>query len=237
MDSCSAIGVPALGAQTPGEMMQTIHVESHPLLDAVWIQCCFPNGLSQESTPGLLAQLHPDADAPLAVGECNKKAVRDLLRHGGFKPAGRSKPACEYLIKAASGGFLGPINRAVDVCNVVSLHSGLPISVVDLERVNGGLSVAVAPPSSNYTFNASGQVMDLSGLICLGDIDGPCANAVKDSQRTKTHEDTHSCMYLIWGTTDLPGLAGHAADWLEVLLDQEGAVDIQRCRNCGDAEI
>ena len=28
------------------------------------------------------------------------RPVRDLLRHGGFKPAGRSKPASEYLAAA-----------------------------------------------------------------------------------------------------------------------------------------
>jgi DNA/RNA-binding domain of Phe-tRNA-synthetase-like protein len=215
--------------------MQRLRVDPHPLLDAVWVQCSFPGGLSQESTPALVDLLAIGANTPMVVGEENKKAVRDLLRYGGFKPAGRSKPACEYLIKAAESGFLGPINRAVDICNAVSLHSGLPISVVDLGRVKGELTVEIAPPSTNYIFNASGQVMELGGLLCLGDADGPCANAVKDSQRTKTHEDTQLCLYLIWGTRDLPGLAERAAGWLETLLSQEGAVELQRSRACVDA--
>ena len=40
--------------------------------------------------------------------------VRDLLRAGGFKPAGRSKPASEYLVRAAGEGKLAGINLVVD---------------------------------------------------------------------------------------------------------------------------
>ena len=49
---------------------------------------------------------------------------------------------------------------------------------------------AVAPAGASYIFNASGQSMDLSGLLCLFDADGPCANPVKDAQRTKTGPET-----------------------------------------------
>ena len=56
--------------------------------------------------------------------------MRDLLRHSGFKPTGRSKPASEYLIKATEQGALSSINVAMDACNAVSLHIVLPINVV-----------------------------------------------------------------------------------------------------------
>ena len=81
------------------------------------------------------------------------------------------------------------INAAVDVCNIVSLHSGLPISVVDLAKATPPFRVAVAAAGSSYVFNASGQTIDLGGLLCLCDADGPCANAVKDAQRTKTERE------------------------------------------------
>lgn len=208
--------------------MASVLFDAHPLLEAVVFTCRFPDGLGSPSSDDLAAMLAIGVAAPIVVGENNKKAVRDLLRHGGFKPAGRSKPACEYLIKAAEGGFLGPINKAVDVCNVVSLHSGLPISVVDLDRVQGRLTVGVAEKDAKYIFNASGQEMDIGGLLCLSDQEGPCANAVKDSQRTKTHDDTQNCLYLIWGTSDLPGLTERAEEWVKQLLLKEGALDVCR---------
>ena len=150
-----------------------------------------------------------------------REAVRALLRHGGFKPSGRSKPASEYLIKAVGEGLLSPINAAVDACNVVSLHSGLPISVVDLDRARPPLRVGVAPAGSSYVFNASGQSIDLGGLLCLFDADGPCANAVKDAQRTKTSPETRRTLSLIWGTTALPGRAARTEAWYRELLEQQ----------------
>ncbi|HKA06761.1 MAG TPA: phenylalanine--tRNA ligase beta subunit-related protein, partial [Gemmataceae bacterium] len=152
-----------------------------------------------------------------------REAVRALLRHGGFRPAGRSKPASEYLIKAVQDKLLSSINLAVDACNVASLHSGLPISVVDLDRARAPFRVGLAPAGATYVFNASGQTIDVAGLLCLFDADGPCANAVKDAQRTKTTPETRRTLSLIWGTTALPGRAEQTAQFYRGLLEKEGA--------------
>jgi DNA/RNA-binding domain of Phe-tRNA-synthetase-like protein len=153
-----------------------------------------------------------------------REAVRRLLRHGGFKSTGRSKPASEYLLKAAGENRLALINVAVDACNAASLHSGLPISVIDLDRSRGPFRVCVAAAGSSYVFNPSGQSIDLAGLLCLFDGEGPCANAVKDAQRTKTTADTRHTLSLVWGTTELPGRAEQTASWYRALLEQQGAV-------------
>src|SRR5438067_5075988 len=120
-------------------------VDPHPLLDLRAFAATFPRPLGEMSSPAdLLALLEPDAPAPLASDDAVREAVRALLRQAGFKPTGRSKPASEYLIKAVRERLLSPINPAVDVCNVVSLHSGLPISVIDLDRASGPFRVGVA---------------------------------------------------------------------------------------------
>src|SRR5262249_54952186 len=112
---------------------------------------------------------------------------------------------------------------AVDACNVASLHSGLPISVVDLDRARPPLRVGVAPTGASYVFNASGQTIDVAGLPCLFDADGPCGTAVKDSQRTKTGPETRRTLSLIWGTRALPGRAEKTETWYRKLLQQAGA--------------
>ena len=198
--------------------------DPHPLLDTVLLEVSFPAPLRDvPSSAALREGLALDADAPIASSDTVRLKVRDLLRHGGFKPTGRSKPASEYLIKAADKGFLGPINLPVDACNVVSLHSGLPISVVDLDRTSAPLKVGLAAPEASYVFNASGQEIDIGKLLCLHDAAGPCANAVKDSQRTKTRDETRRCLYVIWGTLDLPGRTEATATWLTALLTDHGA--------------
>jgi DNA/RNA-binding domain of Phe-tRNA-synthetase-like protein len=199
-------------------------VDPHPLLDLRAFVTTFPRPLGETtSPPGLLALLTAGAAGPLRSDDGVREAVRQLLRHGGFKPTGRSKPASEYLIKAVAEGRLGPINPAVDACNVVSLHSGLPITVVDLDRTGGPLRVGLAPAGASYVFNASGQSIDLGGLLCLFDGEGPCGNAVKDAQRTKTGPETRRTLSLVWGTTALPGRAARAEGWYRTLLEQQGA--------------
>lgn len=202
--------------------MLTVH--PHPLLDAVAFTSVFPAPLSDLPTPAAVAELlQPTAAAPFASSDDVRKVVRDLLRHGGYKPTGRGKPASEYLLGAAATGPLGSINLAVDACNAVSLHSGLPISVIDLDRAREPLSIAIAGADAAYVFNAGGQTIDVEGLVCLCDSEGPCANAVKDAQRTKTHAGTERTLSIVWGTKALPGRAEAVARWYRSLLEGAGA--------------
>jgi DNA/RNA-binding domain of Phe-tRNA-synthetase-like protein len=201
-----------------------MNIDPHPLLDLRAFTTTFPRPLGEMPTPpDILALLSLQADAPFKSDDTVREAVRVLLRHGGFKPSGRSKPASEYLVRAVSDGSLSAINAAVDVCNIVSLHSGLPISVVDLAKAKPPFRVGIAETGASYVFNASGQAIDLGGLLCLHDTDGPCGNAVKDAQHTKTDAVTTQTLTVIWGTNGLPGRAAHAETWYRQLLQQIGA--------------
>ncbi len=201
-------------------MSLRIDVESHPLLALRGFVAQWSTALGQmPQIPWLTASLRPraviDADPTVVDGtpwlpaaldtlggsdDTVRAAVRTLLRHGGYKPSGRGKPASEYLLAAAAEGTIGPINTAVDLCNAVSMHAGLPISVVDLDRATPPFRLGLAPDAARYVFNATGQEIDLSGLLCLHDAEGPCANAVKDSQRTKTNADTTQVLCVVWGS-------------------------------------
>lgn len=202
----------------------TVAVSPHPLLDLRAFTTTLPRPLGELPTPAeLAARLSLEAPAPLRADDSVRAAVRDLLRHGGFKPTGRSKPASEYLVRAAADGALGTINAAVDACNVASLHSGLPISVVDLDLARPPFRVELPPPGTSYVFNPSGQVIDIGGLISLYDAEGPCAGPVKDSQRTKTSATTTRTLSIVWGTVALPGRAAATAAFYRELLHALGA--------------
>ncbi len=199
-------------------------IDPHPLLDALAFTTTFPGPLSSVPSPEwLTALLKPGASAPLASDDAVRGVVRDLLRHGGYKPTGRGKPASEYLVRASGDGSLGSINAAVDACNVVSLHSGLPISVVDLDRAKAPFRLGIAPEGAQYVFNASGQTIDLAGLLCLFDAEGPCANAVKDAQRTKTNADSRRTLTIVWGAKALGDRTERAFAWYRELLERLGA--------------
>ena len=196
-----------------------LRLEPHPLLVLVAFTTTLPGKLGTLSSPPWLRELLGlEAAAPVQRSEAVRAAVRDLLRQGGYKPTGRGKPAAEFLLRAASPSGLRSINPAVDVGNVVSLHSGLPVSVVDRERLVPPLHVGLAPPGARFVFNEAGQEIDVEGLLCLHDAGGPCANAVKDAQRTKTHAATHSTLNLVWGAQAVHAELEHAASWYRELL-------------------
>lgn len=201
-----------------------LRVEPHPLLRVAAFVTELPAPLGQIPTPpALLELLRLDAVAPLARDEAVRTDVRDLLRHGGYKPTGRGKPASEYLVRAATEGTLGSINLVVDACNAASLHSGFPISVVDLDRARAPFHIAIAAAGASYVFNASGQEIDLGGLLCLYDADGPCANAVRDAQRTKTGAATRRTLSVIWGCNGHEARLAGTERWYRDLLESSGA--------------
>ena len=211
---------------TNSRRFMDLAIKEHPLLDCRAVVTKFPKPLGRLLTPqDVLELLSESGVAPFSSDDNIRKLIRDLFRHSGFKPTGRSKPASEYLLKAAKENKLGSINVAVDIGNVVSLHTGIPISVVDLDLVESPLRVDVAPAGASYIFNQSGQEIDISHLICLFDQLGPCANAVKDSQRTKTSDSTTQTMTILWGTEPLMPRVQEAVNWV-VKLSSEYDVNL-----------
>jgi DNA/RNA-binding domain of Phe-tRNA-synthetase-like protein len=138
--------------------------------------------------------------------EEKRRAVRQLLRIGGFSPSGRNRPAQELIIRdLKERGEFNYINNVVDVNNVVSLESLLPISVFDVAKLGTRLTVRIGEPGEGYIFNQSGQWLDVKRCIvcCHGDEAGePVGSPVKDSMATKIFDDaTHFCG-VIYGTTE-----------------------------------
>jgi DNA/RNA-binding domain of Phe-tRNA-synthetase-like protein len=133
-----------------------------------------------------------------------KSAIRDLLRKGGYKPTGRGKPASEYLAQAAARGEFPRISHVVDALNLVSLDSGLPISLLDTDLAmsgTDGLVLCLGHPGEKYVFNAAGQEIDVAGLLCVARAGGPpIGNPVKDSMATKTTPATRNVVAVIWAS-------------------------------------
>lgn len=150
---------------------------------------------------GELAARRASEDFPPAAV---KEPVRAMLRAGGFKPAGRQKPASEYLARAARDGVFPSINGPVDCNNLLSLETGLPISLLDADELGGSALIRVCGPGEAYVFNASGQEMDLSGLLCVCAADrSPLGNPVKDSMRGKLKDGTRRLAGFIYAPLGL----------------------------------
>jgi DNA/RNA-binding domain of Phe-tRNA-synthetase-like protein len=163
-----------------------------------------------------------------------KDAIRGLLKRGGFKPSGRNKPASEYLAQAAREGRFPRINNLVDVNNLLSLESGLPISLLDLRAFAGQAWLRYGRAGESYAFNNAGQEIDLEGLLCvcggLGADGVPLGNAVKDSMAAKLKDDTGAVIGVIYAGLDCdPGRElGVLVERFGTLLERFcGAVDVK----------
>jgi DNA/RNA-binding domain of Phe-tRNA-synthetase-like protein len=213
---------------TSGLPILALNIEPHPSLRVAAFKTQFAQPLGAGASPAWLVELlRAAAPVPVQRSEQLRTAVRDMLRHGGYKPTGRGKPASEYLVRTAEEGGIRSINLAVDACNVVSLHSGFPISVVDLDLAEPPLHIGIATDGTSYVFNPTGQEIDVGGLVCLHDAAGPCGNAVKDSQRTKTRTETMATLSVIWGCAGFESQLSAALDWYEQLLQRADATTLR----------
>jgi hypothetical protein len=149
-----------------------------------------------------------------------RAAVRGLLRYGTYKPSGRSKPSSEYLLAAALQGDFPLVNGPVDVNNAISLESGFPASIFDIELCGAELLLRRGMAGESYVFNPSGQSIDLKDLLCVCRAEGnswlPCGSPVKDSMATKISESTHNVAAVIYAPSaeppaDLDAAAGRFA--------------------------
>src|SRR6185436_18831857 len=96
------------------------------------------------------------------------------------------------------------INHAVDALNLVSLESGLPISLLDADRAMDGatgLVIRLGVADEKYVFNSAGHEIDVEGLLCVARAGGaPLGNAVKDSMATKTTPETRNVVAVVWAS-------------------------------------
>ena len=139
--------------------------------------------------------------------ECQE--IRQLLRYGKFKAAGRSKPAQEYLAGCVSrDGALPIINGPVDLLNAVSLEFNLPISLLSLAKCSRRLHIARGQPGESYVFNSVGQELDLTDLITTYDASTqphrPVGSPIKDSLAGKIESTDRDLVAIIYSPNSAP---------------------------------
>jgi len=156
-----------------------------------------------------------------------RACIRTLLKKGGFKATGRNKPASEYLAQAAREDRFPFLSNLVDINNYLSLLSGLPISLLDLDAVGSSIVLRLGRPGESFVFNASGQDIDVEGLINVCRAGGaPLGNPVKDSMEAKVGERTTRVVGIIYTSgacTPRDELEGHCASFATMLRDYGGA--------------
>jgi DNA/RNA-binding domain of Phe-tRNA-synthetase-like protein len=133
-------------------------------------------------------------------------ATRAAYKALGKDPA-RYRGSAEALLRRviASKG-LPRINAVVDVINLVSVESRLPVGLYDLAAVSG--DIVFRAGRAGETYKGIGKYdLNLEGLALFADAIGPHGSATSDSERTMVTASTKSIVALIvsfGGAADLP---------------------------------
>src|SRR6201987_4313711 len=139
--------------------------------------------------------------AKLADPRAILEAPAILATRSGYKALGkdpaRYRGSAEALLRRLIAGKGFPrINSLVDVINLVSLESRLPIGLYDLAHVEG--SIQFRAGRAGETYKGIGKYdLNLEGLPLFADAQGPHGSATSDSERTMVTEATARVLAII----------------------------------------
>ena len=134
---------------------------------------------------------------PRAVLEASAiVATRAGYKALGKDPA-RYRGSAEALLRRVIAGKGMPrINNVVDVINLVSAESRLPIGLYDLAHVDGRIEFRAGRAAETYK-GIGKYDLNLEGLPLFADAKGPHGSPTSDSERTMVTETTKLVLAII----------------------------------------
>jgi DNA/RNA-binding domain of Phe-tRNA-synthetase-like protein len=124
------------------------------------------------------------------------ETVRKAYKALGKDPA-RYRGSAEALLRRIVAGKGFPqINAVVDVINLVSIESRLPVGLYDLAHVVG--DIVFRAGHAGETYKGIGKYdLNLEGLPVFADTVGPHGSATSDSERTMVTEKTKEVLAVV----------------------------------------
>ncbi len=149
--------------------------------------------------------------------EATRKAYKAL----GKDPARYRGSAEALLRRVVAGKGLPQINAVVDVINLVSVESRLPIGLYDLAQVSG--EIVFRAGRAGETYKGIGKYdLNLEGLPIFCDAAGPYGSPTSDSERTMVTGATKQALGIIISFGGAEGLE-RWAQRMSALLTQHAA--------------
>lgn len=180
---------PQILAAAPGLVLGCIEasVATAPGSDALWAEM-------QRAAEAAAADPAEPASRPAIA------ATRETYRRLGKEPS-RYRGSPEALVRRArSGKELYRIHNVVDVVNLMSLRTLLPIGLYDAANLRP--PVVLRRGAAGEAYDGIGKEgLNLDGLPVLADAEGPFGSPTSDSRRTMVTEDTREVFAVIFGVT------------------------------------
>lgn len=180
---------PRIAEAAPGMVLGWVRaaVRTEPGSKALWAQ------MQAAAAEAAAHPAEPAARAPLA-------ATRDLYRRLGKDPS-RYRGSPEALLRRVRAGKeLYRIHNVVDVINLVSLRTLLPIGLYDVAKLRPPVTLRRGEAGEAYDGIGKEQ-LNLEALPVLADAAGPFGTPTSDSRRTSVTADTREVAAVVFGVT------------------------------------
>ena len=135
--------------------------------------------------------------------EMTRRAYKAL----GKDPARYRGSAEALLRRVVAGKGLPQINAVVDIINLVSLESRLPVGLYDTAHVRGDVVFRAGRAGESYK-GIGKYDLNLEGLPLFADDQGPHGSATSDSERTMVTSKTEGILAVIVSFGGAEGLDG-----------------------------
>jgi DNA/RNA-binding domain of Phe-tRNA-synthetase-like protein len=140
--------------------------------------------------------------ANLAISQIDGiQEARTFFRAIGIDPTKR-RPSSEALLRRAlNNKDFYQINNVVDVANLVSLKSLLPVCVYDYDAIQGQIFVKLGSHPDEYLAH-NHRIMNFQDKFVICDELGPFGSPLTDSLRTAVTKKTSNVLALIFAPKD-----------------------------------
>ena len=199
--------------------MVTIDEELKKKCPRAALGCVWAGVTASAASAELIGEMDAAVAKILALPE--PKAVLEgpavLATRRGYKALGkdpaRYRGSAEALLRRViSGKGLPQINAVVDVINLASMESRLPIGLYDVAQVRG--DVVFRAGRVGETYKGIGKYdLNLESLPLFADAEGPHGSATSDSERTMVTLETKDVLAILVSFGGAEGLTG----WMERL--------------------
>jgi DNA/RNA-binding domain of Phe-tRNA-synthetase-like protein len=184
-------------------MRVTIDAELKAKCPKVALGCVIAKVEAPTSAPALLEELRACERKILGLPEPRTvlESPQIMATRAGYKALGkdpaRYRGSAEALLRRViAGKGLPQINVVVDVINLVSVESRLPIGLYDLAHVQG--EIVFRAGRGGETYKGIGKYdLNLEGLPVFCDALGPHGSPTSDSERTMVTSETKEVLALI----------------------------------------
>lgn len=146
--------------------------------------------VTADSPVGLLAEMKARENEVLKLPEPRAvlESSKILATRSGYKALGkdpaRYRGSAEALLRRIISGKSFPqINNVVDIINLVSVESRLPVGLYDLDHIQGDVIFRVGRAAESYK-GIGKYDLNLEGLPVFCDGIGPHGSPTSDSERT-----------------------------------------------------